>query len=324
MKILLTGASGFIGSRVARLLGEQGHELRLLLRTTSKTDRLAGVTFERATGDITDPVSLAEACRGMDAVIHLACVSAWSDIRSASAEKLESIAVGGTRNLLEAARDAKVKRFVHVSSATTINASDTPRVFDETAQFSPERPELQYSIVKRKAERVVASFVDVLDVVTVCPAEVYGPNDDAFVTAGNIRDIIKNWPALACHGGISVVHVDDVASGIALALEKGKRGERYILGGDNLSIPELCKHVLDLAGLRRRVVPLPNRLVMAACKAAERLHLPPPLPLDVLDYATLYWFVDSSKARRELGYAPRGADATLEPVVRWLRDAGHV
>ena len=324
MRILITGASGFIGSRTARRVVEAGHELRCLLRKTSKTDRLTGLTYERVTGDITERASLDAACRDVDAVIHLACVSAWADIRSASAEKLRGIAVGGTRNVLEAARDAKVKRVVYVSSAAAINASEKPHVFDETTSFSPERPHLHYSVVKREAERVVDGFADVLDVVTVCPAEVYGPEDDAFVTAGNVRDIVKSWPALACHGGTSVVHVDDVANGILLALEKGERGERYILGGDNLSITDLCKRVLKIAGLRRRVIPLPNRVVRAACRAAGAVGLPPPVPLDVLDYATLYWFVDSGKARRDLGYAPRGADATLEPVVTWLRDAGHI
>ena len=324
MKILVTGASGFIGSRTARRLADAGHDLRLLLRSTSKTHRLDGLKYERATGDITDKASLQAAAGGVDAVVHLACISAWSEIRGAGTAKLNEISVGGTRNVLEAAQGAGVKRVVYCSSVAAVNASERPEVFDEKSKFYPERPHLTYSVAKREAERVVASFAGKLDVVTVLPAEVYGPGDDAFVTAGNVRDVLTSWPTLACRGGTSVVHVDDVADGIVRALERGRAGERYILGGDNLSVVDLCRRVTKLAGMNRRVIELPNALARAACVAAVKVRLPPPLPLDVLEYATLFWFVDSSKARRELGFAPRDADATLGPVVAWLKEAGHV
>jgi dihydroflavonol-4-reductase len=160
---------------------------------------------------------------------------------------------------------------------------------------------------------------DGLDVVTVFPAEVYGPGDDHLVTAGNILDVLKANPPMACHGGTSVVHVDDVADGIIAALVRGRAGERYILGGENLSVRDLVALVLRLTGRPSgMVLEMPNAVVVRLCKLAAASGLPPPMPLDVLEYATRYWFVDSKKARTELGFAPRGAEETLRSVIDWL------
>src|SRR5205085_648333 len=130
---------------------------------------------------------------------------------------------------------------------------------------------------------------------------------------GNIVDLYASPIALVPHGGTAVAHVEDVAAGIVAAVTKGKAGERYILGGDNLTIAELARWVLRLGGKKRPVLAIPNFIVRALCRLCVWLRLPPPAPLDVLDYATRYWFVDCSKAKRELGYAPRSAGEVLGP-----------
>jgi 8-amino-7-oxononanoate synthase len=323
-KVLVTGGSGFIGSRVVALLRGRGYEVRCLLREQSDVRKLAGQHYERATGDVRDREAVARAARGCGAVIHLACVSAWADIRKHEAD-LDAIAVEGTRNVLDAAREAGVRRVVQVSSVTALTASDRPEVFDEEAPYAIEHLGLAYSLAKHRAARLAARYAaEGLDLVTVMPAEVYGPGDDALVTAGNIAQVLEAFPAMACDGGTSVAHVDDVADGIIAALERGRAGERYILGGENLTIRQLIETVLRLGGRTDPVLSMPNAAVTRLCRLSAATGVQPPIPLDVLPYATRYWFVDSAKARRELGYRPRGAVDTLAPVVRWLRETGRV
>ena len=322
MKVFVTGGNGFIGSRVVRRLVEQGHQVRCLVRPTSDTSRIDDLEFERFLGDVRDRASMVEGMKGADGCIHLASVSSWDDIES---DALEPTVLDGTRHLLDCAVEAGNVRTVYVSSATAVNASTEPKVFDESSPFELEGTPLRYAIAKHKAERLVLDYVGKgLPVVIVNPCEVYGPDDTGFITAGNIRDILKDWPALACRGGTAVAHVDDVAAGMVAALEKGRPGERYILGGDNLSVEALVRMTLEIDGQSKPIVRLPNGPLKWTVKTMARVGLPTPVIPGVLDYATRFFFMDCTKAREELGYTPRPARECLEPVVRWLREAGHV
>lgn len=322
MRVFLTGGHGFIGSRVSRQLIARGHEITCLVRETSRTHRIDDIPHAKIVGDVRETSSFEHAMKGMDAVIHLASVSSWHELRS---DALESTIIDGTSNVLGAARRSCVRRAVYVSSILAINASKTPRIFDEDSPFELQDSSLRYSLAKRRAEEsAMAIAADGFDVVIVNPGEVYGPDDDTFVTAGNLKDILSSWPALACSGGTPVTHVDDVADGIILAMEKGRSRERYILGGDNLSIEEVVRSTLEIAGKRAPVLKLPNGLVKAAIQTMAKLGLPTPAVPEVLDYATLYWFMDSSKAIRELGYRPRPAREALGAAIAWLYEAGHV
>jgi dihydroflavonol-4-reductase len=322
-KIFVTGGNGFIGSRVVKALVERGYEVRCLLRKTSDTSRISGVPFERHLGDIRDAESIAAGMAGTDGCIHLASVSSWAEIRSPA---LEPTVLDGTKNVLSAALKAGKLRTVFVSSAAAINASSRPRVFDETAPFELERTPLRYAIAKHRAERIALDFVkeEGLPVVIVNPGEVYGPDDTGFITAGNIRDILNDWPALACHGGVAITHVDDVADGIIRAFAKGRPGERYILGGENVTVEQLVRLTLELAGQKKPILRLPNRPLLWTIQKLASLGVSTPVSPDVLDYATRFFFMDSSKAERELGYSPRSARESLAPVVEWLEQAGHV
>jgi dihydroflavonol-4-reductase len=322
MRVLLTGGHGFIGSRVTRLLVERGDSVRCLLRDKSATRRIDDLAVERASGDVRDASTLAGAMAGVDACVHLASPSGWQEIRSAA---LEATIVDGTRNLLEAARRHGVRRVVYVSSVAAINAADRPTTFDEDSPFELEGSKLRYAIAKHRAERLCRdATANGLDTVIVNPGEVYGPDDDALVTAGNLKDALTSWPALACHGGNPVCHVDDVADGIVKALDRGRPGERYILGGDNVHVKDTVRITLELGGKHTPVLVLPNGLLKAFLRMLKFLHLPTPVEPEVIEYATRFWFVDSSKAVRELGYSPRGARQALAPTVAWLYQAGHV
>jgi dihydroflavonol-4-reductase len=322
MRVLLTGGHGFIGSRVTRLLVGRGDSVRCLLREKSRTRRIDDLAFERVPGDVLAPETLRVALASVDACVHLACPSAWHDMRS---NVLETTILDGTRNLLEASHAAGVRRFVYVSSVAAVNASDHPAVFDEESPYELANSTLRYSIAKHQAEKLCReAAARGLATVIVNPGEVYGADDDDLVTAGNLKDALTSWPALACRGGNPVCHVDDVADGIVKALDRGRSGERYILGGDNVEVERTVRLTLALAGKTTPVLVMPNGLLKGFLRLLKLLHLPTPVEPEVIDYATRYWFVDSSKAVRELGYSPRSASEALAPAVAWLYQAGHV
>lgn len=323
MRILVTGGHGFIGSRVVARLVASGHDVRCVVRSTSQTHRIDAIRWERAEGDVRDRAQMVSAMKDCDACIHLASISSWEAMKS---DALESTILLGTRNVLEAAAEAGAKRVVFVSTAAAINGSKTPRVFNESSPFELGQSGLRYAVSKHRAETEALHYAREknVELVVVNPAEVYGPEDEGFITAGNLRDILRDWPALACHGGTSITHVDDVAQGIVQALLQGRSGERYILGGDNLSVEELVRMTLEIGGQKKPVLTLPNRIIVGAVRTLVRFGLPSPVIPEVLDYATLYWFMDSSKAKRELGYTPRSARLALESSIRWLAEAGHV
>jgi dihydroflavonol-4-reductase len=321
MKVLVTGGNGFIGSVVVRTLLGRGHEVRCLLRPTSQTGRIDGLAWERAVGDVRDAASLRAAAEGRDAVVHLASLSSWNDIAS---PEMTDVVVGGTRNVLDAARAAGA-RTVFVSTAAAINGSSRPRVFDESADFTLDDPALTYAHAKRAAEALCReAHRGGQHVVTVNPAEVYGPNDTSLVTAATLVDFAKSSPVMVCNGGTAVVHADDVALGIVRAMEDGRSGERYILAGENLDFRRLADLTLALLGLRKRILTVPNPVFRAATKVATAIKISLPYNPLVVPYATRYWFVDASKARQELGVEFRPARAVLEPTLAWLKEAGHI
>lgn len=320
--VLVTGGNGFIGSRVVRQLALNGHRVRCLLRPESRTERLTGLAYERASGDVREFAAVEGAMTECEAVIHLASPSAWRDINS---PVLPEVVVGGTANVLRAAAARPNARVVYVSSAAAVNGSTDPVIHDENSAFALPLDRYLYPRVKREAEALCRQAAGQgLRVVTVNPTEVYGPQDTGFVTAGTLVDFAGSPPAVVCTGGTSVAHVDDVAQGIVAALDKGRSGERYILGGENLSVEGLARTTLSILGRPPRTLKIPNSLLRLVARVGPLLHLPLPFNPAVVPYGTLYWYMSSAKAQRELGVSFRPARATLGDTLRWLREAGHV
>ena len=320
MRVFVTGGNGFIGSWVVRELVERGHSVVCLLRPTSNTERIDGLPFERAGGDVRDVASLRAGMNGCDGTLHLAAPSDW---HVAEGPYLDDVIVNGARSVLEAAGKLPEHRIVFISSSAAINASDKPIVFDERTEFDVRDPLLHYAQAKHRAEVVVGEAVSRgAQAVIVNPGEVYGPGDTALGTAGHLIDFAKSIPVLVCDGGTSVVHVEDVARGIVAALERGKAGERYILGGENLTIRQLAELVLELLGRRMPIVNVPNGLSRKLAAFAARHRIPVPFNPHVVPYATLYWFMDNAKARRELGLTFRDGRETVASTVDWLREKG--
>jgi dihydroflavonol-4-reductase len=320
--VFITGGNGFIGSRVVRLLVESGRRVRCLLRATSRTERLAGLEIETAIGDVRDADSVRRGMEGCPAVVHLAGLSSWNDIAS---PLMPEIVVGGTANVLAAAGLEPGRRMVFVSSASTVNGSKEPVVHDEESSCTLPLDEYTYPKAKRDAEVLCRRAAeDGLPVVIVNPAEVYGPNDTSLITASSLVDFANSPFAVVCDGGTSVAHVDDVAQGIVAALDRGRAGERYILGGENRRVEQIARETLGILGRPARIVKVPNAALRLIARVGGALKLPLPFNPGVIPYATLYWYMSSAKAERELGVRFRGARATLEDTVAWLRSAGHV
>jgi dihydroflavonol-4-reductase len=320
MRIFVTGGNGFIGSVVVRKLVERGYAVRCLVRPTSNTQRIDRLPVEQVVGDVRDAPSLVSGMAGCDGVIHLAGLSSWSDLNS---PLMDEIVVGGTHNVLDAARRAGGLRTVVISTSVAVNGTAAPVVQDETSQLALPPGGFVYSRAKARAEAVCrAAAADGLPTVIVNPGEVFGPDDTDLITACNLVDFAKSSPVLVCHGGTSVVHVDDVADGIIAALERGRPGERYILAGDNLTIRQLAELTITLLGQHKPILSAPNRLIRWLAAAATALRLPLPFNPAVLPYATRYWFMDNTRARTELGVSFRSARETLEPTLAWLVGAG--
>ncbi len=322
MRVFVTGGAGFIGSYVVRRLVEGKHQVRCLLRKTSKTHRIDGVAFERVDGDVRDADCVRAAMEACDAVVHLASLSNWNDIDS---PLMTDVVIGGTQNILDAAKQTKA-RVVFVSSILAVNGSTEPKTFDESAEWTLADGKLSYSRAKRAAEKLcLDAWKDrAVPVVIVNPGEVYGPNDTELITACNLLDFAKSKPVLVCTGGTSVVYVEDVALAVVRAMEKGRPGERYILGGENLTVKQLAELTLELLGQKKKIVTVPNTVLRGLASVAQTLHIPMPFNTHVVPYATKFWFMDSSKAQKELGVAFRSARETLEPTLSWLKESGRI
>lgn len=322
MLVFLTGGNGFIGSTVARTLVDQGHRVRCLVRAGSNVDRLKDIPWQRVEGDVRDAAAVLRGMRGCEAAVHLASPSNWGVINS---PQMRDIGVNGVQNMLCAAEQQLGLRMVFVSSVVAVNGARRPTVFDESSPFTLADRGLTYCHVKREAEALCqASVRRGTRVVIVNPTEVYGPGDTQLVTSGSLIDFCTGTPVVVCDGGTSVAHVEDVATGIIRALERGRPGERYILGGENLTIRELAQLTLELVGRQRRIVNIPSPLLRAIAKAGSALRLPLPFDPHVAPYATRYWFVNNQKAQEELGVTFRPARETLRSVLTWLHAAGHI
>jgi dihydroflavonol-4-reductase len=327
MKVFVTGGNGFVGSSVVHELARRGHAVTCLVRPTSNLRRIEDVAFTKAVGDILDPPSLVRGMADCDAVIHLACVSSWADIRS---PRLRQIGLDGTRNVCEVALQLGVRRLVYISSAAAVAGFREPgHLSDEATPFNAaELTDCLYAQVKHEAEALVLGYArdHRLDAVICNLGEVYGPNDTGLITAGNLVDAAAGRLPLrtATPGGTGVVHVADAAAGIVLALERGRAGERYILSAENLSVEEIVHEVLAIIRRPAWVVRVPARAACLCVRALAAAHLPTPIVPEAVTYATRYWYVTAAKARRELGWDPRPGREALRDACEWLRTAGYI
>lgn len=314
MRVLVTGGTGFLGSRLCRRLVAQGHRVRVLCRPTSDMRILEELPVERVLGDVTDRESVERAVRDQEVVFHAAAdISYWGR----DGERQMRVNAEGTRHVAQACRKECVRRLVHVSSVAAIGIPTVPaQPATEDFPFNLEGAGLTYHLSKRRAEEEVTAEVRRgLDAVVVNPASIFGPYGSFYRGAEMMRKV-RGSPVVPCFtGGLCAVHVDDVIDGILAALQRGDRGERYILGGENVTFRALVERTARMLGLRRGVVPVPPLVTGLAAAILEpwgRWRGRRPRVTYAIHYcASRYHFYDSSKARKVLGYSPRGFDAIL-------------
>lgn len=325
MKILLTGASGFLGGHVLRACVGAGYQVRALLRPTSRVDEIRDLldhpAVEGVRGDLTDPPSLERAAAGCDAAIHTAGLIS---LRPEDADLMRRVQVDGTRNVVAACASAGVKRLVHASTSLLAGISERRgRPFGEHDQISPDAVQIPYVRTKAEAERVVRAAAGI-DVVILSPGCLFGPGDHYVSSTDIILRALREEIPMYLEGGFSFADVRDVAGAFVAALDRGTPGRRYLIGGHDHSIDEVLGLVSSLTGVKRPKHKLPRGLAMLGGAVAEAISRTDTVTRDAVRMATLFSFVTDEPARRDLGYAPRPFERTVADTVEWLRAAGYV
>ena len=322
MKALVTGVTGFVGSAVARRLLRDGHHVRALVRATSDRRNLQDLDVEVIEGDLTDAGSLLPACDGCDALFHVAAdYRLWAP----APEELYRVNVEGTRAILEAARRAGIPRVVYTSSVATLGIPKDGGPGDENTAVALGDMIGHYKRSKFLAEEVARTFAaEGLPIVIVNPSTPLGPRDIKPTPTGRIvRDAIAGRLPAYVDTGLNIVHVDDVAEGHWLAFQRGVVGERYILGGFDLSLHDVLFQIADISGRSPPKWRLPHAAVLPVAYASEawaRLTGTNPIAtVEEIRMSRKHMFFSSARAMRELGYAPRPARLALEDAVRWFK-----
>jgi dihydroflavonol-4-reductase len=322
MTVLITGATGFLGSAVARLLLAEGRALRALVRVGSDTKNINDLDVERVTGDLTDAASLKAALKGCDALYHVAAdYRLWIP----RPKEIYDINVEGTRSLMRAAGEAGVARIVYTSSVAVLGLHKDGAPADEDLPVRLGDMTGHYKRSKFLAEAVVRDMVaeDGLPAVIVNPTAPIGARDIKPTPTGRIIvDFVNGRMPAYVDTGLNLVHVDDCARGHLLAFAHGKLGERYILGGENLSLRDILLSLGRLTGRPAPGIRLPNRLLVPFAYGAEgwaRLTgSETRLTVDSLRMARKRMFFSSAKAARDLGFSSRPAEQALSDAVRWF------
>ena len=323
---LVTGGTGFVGTHVVRALLARGRAVRCLARAGSRRDNLEGLDVEIVEGDLTDPASLARAAKGVSTLYHVAAdYRLWTRHRG----ELHRSNVEGTENVLRAAADAGVGRVVYTSSVAALGLVDGGSA-DETTPVLRDRIIGSYKKSKYDAERVAEAWAGKgLPVVIVNPSTPIGERDIKPTPTGQmVVDFLNRKMPAYVDTGLNLVDVRDVAAGHLLAAEKGKIGERYILGHRNMTLKEILDALSALTGIPSPTVKLPHWIPFAAAAIdtafARVSWRAPHVSIDSVRMSTHRMFFDASKAVRELGLPQTPVEEALGRAVSWFRESGYV
>ena len=318
-KTLLTGASGFLGSHLAKALAERGDELRVLARRGSDLAGIEGLEYERVTGDITDRRAIRRALDGAGKVFN---VAGRTSLRAADREAVFAANLRGAKTLFEEALTSGVERFVQTSTVGAIGVAKPGGTADESTPFEIGHLGLAYVNSKHEAElEAFRAAAHGLPIVIVNPTFVLGPDVPSGTrgsSMGLVRRFLRGQIPAYVDGGINIVDVRDVAAGHLLADAKGEVGERYILGARNFTFDRLFADLSRISGVAPPAIKLPAGLAAAGARFAEQARLP--VSAGEVRSAALWWTYKNTKAKRELGFSPRPHEETLEDAVAWQAD----
>ena len=327
MLAFVTGATGFVGSHVARALAQQGAELRLLVRSNSNLKNVEDIKADLVTGDLRDPASLEKGIAGCDVVFHVAAdYRLW--VRDP--EEMYRANVEGTRAILEAALRNKVRRVVYTSSVATMGFTSDGEPADENSPVSLDKMIGPYKRSKFQAEQVALEAAHAgQDVVIVNPSTPVGERDIKPTPTGRIVvDFLKRKFPAYVDTGLNLVDVKECALGHVAALEKGRKGERYILGGENLTLKQILDKLAAITGLPSPTIRVPYLLALATGVVDEvvtgRIRgREPRATIDAVRMGRKKMFVSSAKAERELGWKGGPVDDALRRAADWFRANGY-
>jgi dihydroflavonol-4-reductase len=327
MPTLVTGATGFIGSHVARKLAQRGERVKILLRKTSKTANIEDINPERVYGDILDTDSVRRALEGCDTLYHTA---GFVSFKKADYKRMEDINVKGTINVLSAALEAGIKKAVYTSSVAAVGVDPGGGIANEKTPFTLEKEGIQYLNTKYHAEREARRIHEKgLPLVIVNPSVVIGAGDVYLSSTGAVLWYCKRKFPGYMDGTLNIVDVEDVAEGHILAAEKGRPGERYILANKNLTVKEFFDLMERVTGIPSPKIKIPYSVAFASAFIVERvLRLSFPnfstMDVDSVKLSKFHWYVDNSKAVRELGLHQTPVEETVRKTVKWFRDHGYL
>lgn len=324
--ILVTGATGFVGAAVARRLAQLNCRLRLLVRPGSDRRNLAGLEAELAEGDLARPETLERAVQGCRYLFHVAAdYRLWVP----DAAAMRRVNIDGTVALLQAAAQAGVERSVYTSSVAALGLNPDGIPADETTPVRPQYLIGAYKRSKYEAEQAVRRLAAVQDIVIVNPSTPVGPGDVKPTPTGQmVLDAARGKMPAYVDTGLNIVHVDDVAEGHILAMQRGRQGEGYILGGENLMLGQFFAMIAAQAGrrpprLRLPIAPL-RPLAWGMERFAQITGRTPLMTTETLKMADKKMFFRSGKAKQELGYAPRPAAEAVAGALAWFKAEGRL
>ena len=323
MRAMLTGGTGFVGSAVARALLRSGWDVRALVRSNSDRRNLSGLQLEMIEGDLGEVTSLERAAEGCAAVFH---VAADYRLGARRPQELYQTNVQGTRNVLEVCRNAGIERLVYTSSVATIGLPADGSPGDEATPVTLADMIGHYKRSKFLAEQVVRDAARAGDsVVIVNPSTPVGPGDVKPTPTGQmVRDAARGRMPAYVDTGLNIVHVDDVATGHLLALERGRDGEAYILGGEDMTLRAILVEIARIVGGKAPRIRLPAAALLPVAYTAEAVARltggSNRITVEGVRLARKRMFFSSEKAARELGYRWRPASEAFSDAVRWLRE----
>jgi dihydroflavonol-4-reductase len=327
MKVFVTGATGFVGSHVARLLHERGADLRLLVRATSRTENIDALPAERVIGDLTDAASLERAMQGCEFVFHVA-----ADYRlwTRHPEQMYRSNVDGTRNIIAAAQRAGVRRVIYTSTVATIGFTANGKLADEDSPVAERAMIGHYKRSKFQAEQVaIEAAKSGANVVMVNPSAPVGEQDIKPTPTGRIvLDFIRRKFPAYVETGLNLVDVVEVARGHIAAMEKARPGERYILGGENLTLKQVLDKLAAITGIPSPTIKLPYSVALLSgivdtAFTGILLGREPRVTLDAVRMGRKKMWVSSAKAERDLGWRIVPVDDALRRAVEWFRNHGY-
>jgi dihydroflavonol-4-reductase len=326
MTTLVTGAAGFLGSHVTRQLVARGETVRVLVRASSSNRAISDLSLEYVTGDLRDAASLDRAMAGVKRVYHVAAdYRLWAKRK----QDIYDSNVGGTKNLLAAAKRAGVEQLIYTSTVATI-AVDRPELPNEFTDAKLEEMVGHYKRSKWMAEReALQAAKEGLPVIVAMPTTPVGPWDWKPTPTGKIiLDFLNGKMPGYVETGLNFVGVEECAAGHLLAAEKGKVGERYLLGAENLTLKALLDLLAQITGLRAPGMKIPHGVALGVAYLdtafSRMVGKEPQIPVEGVKIARHKMFVDASRAQRELGFQPGPVAAALERAVRWYRANGYL